>query len=108
MQSRALFLTFMKRLLFIVSFFYFFVPLIFHFLTAKNLTAKSPTSVGEFLTSPIFQPVLTQYYIALGKNNAMYYMAFYVCLLGVCILCWLLAYYLVRLIYLMIMKLSGR
>jgi|SRR5580692_9388309 hypothetical protein len=106
MYDRFLRLT--KNLLGIIALFYFFAPILFRFLIKKSPTMNAPSSVEKFFASPIFHPVLEQYDIALAKNSPIYYLAFYVCMMLACLACWLIAFYVVKLIYLLIKKIIGK
>jgi hypothetical protein len=105
MYDRLLRLT--KNILGIIAIFYFFVPVLLRFLIRKVTTGKSSSPFIDFFNGPIFQPVLHQYDIALGKNSAIYWLAFYVCLMLACLGCWLAVFYVFKIFYLIIKK-AGR
>jgi hypothetical protein len=98
------FLRVIKNILGIISMIYFFVPVIIRFFILKTHSTSTPSIVMQFLSLSIFQPVLKQYDIALAKNNPIYYLAFLVCLLLACWACWLIVYYVFKMIYLAIKR----
>ncbi len=101
------FLRITKNLIGIIALFYFFAPIIFRFMVKKQPNMKVSSGVENFFESPIFRPVLQQYDIALAKNSPIYYLAFYVCMMLVCLACWLLVFYVFKMIYLLIKKMVG-
>jgi hypothetical protein len=97
MYDRFLRLT--KNILGILAILYFFVPILLRFLIKKTTTGKSSSAIIDFFNAPIFYPVLHQYDIALAKNSAIYWLAFYVCLMLICLGCWLIAFYVFKMLY---------
>jgi hypothetical protein len=98
------FLRILKNTLGIVCIAYFFLPVIVRFFVVKITPSKSPSIIVQFLSCPIFKPILQQYDIALAKNNPLYYLAFLVGLLLVCWACWLIIYYVIKLVYLAVKR----
>ncbi|HTB30891.1 MAG TPA: hypothetical protein VK808_02635 [Bacteroidia bacterium] len=90
----------LKNIIGLLAIIYFFVPVIIRFLIIKTHSTSTPSIVTKFLSLSIFQPVLQQYDIALAKNSAIYYLAFLVGLLLICWLCWLIVFYVAKMIYL--------
>ncbi len=105
MYDRVLRLT--KNILGIVALFYFFAPILARYIIKKKPGVES-SSVIDFFNMSIFHPINHQYDIALGKNSAIYWLAFYVCMLLACFFCWLIAFYVMKIIYLLIKKVAGK
>ncbi len=103
-----LFLRKLKTIIGLVGFFYFAAPILFRFLIGKTDPGKVPTIVERFFALGIFHPIMEQYDIALHKNSAMYWLAFYVTLtliyMGSCVL----VFFVLKMIYLLYKKVTGK